>query len=170
VVGGPAIELHYDAGTLAVDVLILVGDWQPVSEALLKSPLATPLVPDEGQQLRSTQVRLGGIEPIDLEFLSAEPFSGSRSPDEFVEYVRTYRSEKIGDVRYASPAVVWYIRLSIEGFWDQYVSKIRRDIAAGVPEGTFDAVLEIADHFGVGDKIRERVVFARKILRFYKGS
>jgi hypothetical protein len=169
VVGGSAIELHYDAGTLDVDVLILVGDWQPVAEALLKSPLATPLEPDEGQ-LRGTQVRLGGIEPIDLEFLSAEPFSGSRSPDEFVEYVRTYRSEKIGDVRYANPAVVWYIRLSIEGFWDQYVSKIRRDIAAGVPEATFDAVLEIADRFGVRDKIRERVVFAKKTLRFYKGA
>ena len=167
VVGGSAIVLHYEAGTLDIDVLILVGDWKPVADALLKSPLATPLTPDEGQ-LRGTQVRLGGIEPIDLEFLSAEPFSGTRSPDEFVEYVRTYRSEKVGDVRYASPAVVWYIRLSIEGLWDQYVSRIRRDIVAGVPEATFDVVVEIADHFGVGEKMRERVTFARKTLQFFK--
>jgi hypothetical protein len=167
VIGEPAIVLHYEAGTLDIDVLILIGDWTPVADALLKSPLATPLTPDEGQ-LRGSQVRLGGIEPIDLEFLSAEPFSGTRSPDEFVEYVRTYRSEKVGDVRYASPAVVWYIRLSIEGLWDQYVSRIRRDIVAGVPEATFDVVVEIADHFGVGEKMRERVTFARKTLQFFK--
>lgn len=169
VVGGSAIELHYGAGTRDIDVLILVGDWRSVAEALSHSPLATPLEPDEGQ-LRGTQVRLGGIEPIDLEFISAEPFSGNRSPDEFVEYVRNYRSEKIGDVRYADPAVVWYIRLSIEGLWDQYVSKIRRDIVAGVPEATFDAVVEIADRFGVADKIRERVNFAQKTLLYFKDS
>jgi hypothetical protein len=167
VVGGSAIETRANAGTRDVDVLILVGDWDAISRAVRDDPAADGLEPDYGQ-LRGTRVRLGGLEPVDLEFISAEPFCGSRTSDEFVEYVRSYRSEKIGRVRYATPGAVWYIRLSLDDFWSQYVSKIRREIVAGIPESTLDEAVDIAKHFGVAERIRERVAETRRMLAIYR--
>jgi hypothetical protein len=166
VVGGSAIELLVDAATHDVDVLILVGDWGKISKAVSESRVATPLEPEDGQ-LRGTSLNLGGLERIDLEFISAEPFCGHRSPDEFVEYVQNYRSRRVAGARYADPSVVWYIRLSIDNLWEAYVSKIQRDIVAGIPESTFETVLEIAEKFGVKRKLKERIEGARKLLKLF---
>lgn len=165
IVGGSAIEQLVSAGTKDVDVLIAVGDWEKLDKALENTREASPLEPYTGT-IRGTRLGLG-TELLDLEFLSSEPFAGTRTADEFLDYIRTYRSNKFGMLRYATPAAVWYMRLSIEDSWEQYVSKIRREIVAGIPESTFDDVSTIADHFGVSDRIRERVAFARKTLGLY---
>ncbi len=166
VIGGSAMEARVNAGTRDVDVLIMVADWGRIGDAVENDPTADPLEPKEGQ-LRGTSIRLGGMEPIDLEFISAEPFCGEKTPDEFVRYIRIYRSEKIGGARHATPAAVWYIRLSVDGYWNQYISKIRREIVAGMPESTLDSVIEIAKHFGVEEMMRYRVAETRKMLSFY---
>jgi hypothetical protein len=166
IVGGSAIERSIAVGTGDVDVLIAVGQWEAIEKALENNRQATPLEPYSGT-IRPTRLKLG-TSVIDLEFISGEPFAGTHSADEFIEYVRNYRSEKSKGVRYATPPVVWYMRLSIDDQWEQYASKIRRDIISGVPASTLDAVVDIGDHFGVGDRIRERVGFVRRILRLYE--
>ncbi len=158
VVGGSAI------GTKDVDVLIGVGDWEPIDRILENRREAAPLEPMSGS-IRGTVVALG-TEQVDVEFLSGEPFAGNRSADDFLRYVHQHRSEVDEGVRYAKPAVVWYMRLSTND-WQQYVEKIRLDIRGGVPLETLGAVVEIGDYFGVGDKMRERVAFVRRTLALY---
>jgi predicted nucleotidyltransferase len=169
VVGGSAVQQKVRSGTSDVDVLILIGDWDRVKEAISKDRRATPLEINDERQMGGTEVQLGGLEPTTIEFLSAQPFSGARPPDDFVEYVRDYRSELIGGVRYATPAAVWYIRLALDEWWEAYVSKIRQDVVAGIPQDeTLAQVIEIADRFGMGVKIRERVVDTKKTLRLFE--
>ena len=110
VVGGSAI------GTKDVDVLIGVGDWEPIDRILENRREAAPLEPMSGS-IRGTVVALG-TEQVDVEFLSGEPFAGNRSADDFLRYVHQHRSEVDEGVRYAKPAVVWYMRLSTND-WQQ---------------------------------------------------
>ncbi len=166
VVGGSAIEHSVPVGTGDVDVLVAVGDWAAIDRALENRVDATPLAP-YGGTIRSTRLQLG-TETVDLEFISGQPFSGNLPGDDFLEYVRTYRTTKTRGVRYATPPVVWYMRLSLDDQWQQYVWKINRDIQAGVPVSTLDSAAAIADHFGVGPRIRERIAFTRKTLRLYE--
>lgn len=165
VVGGSAIEHSVPVGTGDVDVLIAVGEWKRLETVLQENPKATPLEPFSGT-IRGTRLSLG-TAAIDLEFISGEPFAGTKDADSFIEYVRAYRSERHRGVYYASPAVVWYMRLSIDDHWEQYASKIRRDIVAGVPESTLEAVKAIGDHFGVGDRIQARIGEVRETLRLF---
>ncbi|MGD0718337.1 MAG: hypothetical protein ABSA15_01995 [Thermoplasmata archaeon] len=166
VVGGSAIEHPVPVGTGDVNVLVAVGDWEAIDRALENRADAIPLEPYTGT-IRSTKLHLG-TETVDLEFISGQPFSGNLAGDDFLDYVRTYRATKTRGVRYATPPVVWYMRLSVDDQWQQYVWKINRDIKAGVPASTLESVMEIADHFGVGPRIRERIEFTRKTLRLYE--
>jgi hypothetical protein len=168
VVGGSAIERTIPVGTGDVDVLIAVEDWGAIDSALERRRDASPMEPFGGS-IRATRLRLG-TELVDIEFISGQPFCGNRLPDEFIEYVRSYRCKMIRRVRYATAPVVWYMRLSINDQWQQYVWKIVRDVRAGVPESTFDGVASIAKHFGVGAVMRARIRSARSTLDLSRGS
>ena len=164
VVGGSAIERTVPVGTKDVDVLIAIGDWGPLDAALENRRDAAPLQPISGS-IRGTIVTIG-TRNIDLEFISGEPFSGERAPDEFIEYVRKSRSSDDRGIRYADASVVWYMRLSTNE-WEEYVPSIRRDARAGVTLSTLDQAVEVATHFGVRKKIAARVDFVRETLHLF---
>lgn len=164
VVGGSAIERLYRVGTKDVDVLIATRAWEELDRALEGRRDATPLEPYNGT-IRGTRLLLDG-RAIDLEFISGEPFCGSRKPEAFVRYIRRYHSVARSGVPFADPATVWYMRLSISD-WETYALKIEQDLRAGVPAATFEDTLRIADHFGVRPLMSERVASVRRVLRLF---
>lgn len=164
VVGGSAIAERYRMSTKDVDVLILVGSWKQLDAVLEHHPLASPLDPFSGS-IRETTVILGSRRVL-VEFISGEQSSGTRSPDEFVAYVRSRWSRSAGGIRYAEAAVVWYMRLCGEE-WASYVHAFRRDLRAGVPDDTFRGVVRIARHLGAEEKIRPRIATVRELLQLY---
>ena len=166
VVGGSAIEHRYEVGSKDVDLLIGVGDWDPLDRALEGRRDATPLEPTGGT-IRGTEVTLGGSR-VEVEFISGQPFCGNLTPDDFVRYVRVHRSTKAGGVAYADPSVVFYMRLG-PGIldWEANVYSIQRDLTAGVPLQTLDGAVAVGRHFGVGDVISERVRWTREKLKLF---
>lgn len=166
VVGGSAIMERYDVGSKDVDLLIAVGDWARLDNSLENRRDATPLEPASGT-IRSTRVVIGS-STVDVEFISGQPFSGKRDADDFIHYVRAYRSHVVDEVPYAHPAVVFYMRLGpgIEG-WELNFESIRRDLRFGVPIETLDEVVMIARHFGVDEVLSERVQWVKERLQLF---
>jgi hypothetical protein len=163
VVGGSAIERVVPVATKDVDVLISTSDWPTVDLALESRADAAPLDPMTGN-IRGTILTLGRGR-IDLEFISGGPFSGQFPQDSFSQYVREHESVVHDGIRYATPAVVFYMRLNSPDDWRLYVSSIERDLRAGVPKKTLDLAAEIADRFGVGPAVRERISSLRGMMR-----
>ena len=165
VVGGSAIAEMYGMSTKDVDILILVGSWRPLDAALDGNHQATSLSPYTGS-IRDTTVTVGNRRVL-VEFISGEQSAGDRTADEFVAYVRTRWSRTVGGIRYAEPAVVWYMRLTGDE-WEGYVHAFRRDLRAGVPPATFDGVMRIARHLGVEERTRSRIGRIRELLLLYE--
>lgn len=165
VVGGSAIERNVPVGTEDIDLLIAVGAWGAVEEAVATTKAATPLDPSSGT-IRGTLLPVGARR-VDVEFIAGGPFGGQRGGDAFLRYVRHTRSTESRGIRFADPPVVWYMRLAIDD-WEPYVFKILRDARAGVPVSTLEGVLEIARRFGVRSKLRPRVELARRALRLVR--
>jgi len=90
-------------------------------------------------------------------------FLGKNSGDEFIDYVKRYRSTK-KDIGYiADPEVVFYMRLVITD-WEIYVQKILRDIKAGLPVTVLDDVVDIAETLGLKEKMKSRVEYTKEIV------
>lgn len=166
VVGGSALERKYSVGTGDVDLLVTVGDFHSLEEALNGRKDVGPFDPTG---TIGTAQMLVGSGWTEVEFLTGQPFSGDLSGDEFVRYVRDYRSDRRGRIRWARPEIVWYMRLSTDD-WELYVIKIRRDLRAGVPSSTFDGVIDVARHFKVGNKIEPRVRKAKEVTDLARPS
>jgi hypothetical protein len=115
VVGGSAVERVVPVGTKDVDVLIDGSDWPRVDSAIEAREEATSLEP-YGGTIRGTVVAIGGSR-IDLEFLSDAPFSGDQLPGTFVRFVRENGSVLHDGVRYATPAVVFYMGRTPRSPW-----------------------------------------------------
>ncbi len=98
-----------------------------------------------------------------VEFLDPGYFSVKKTADEFIDYVKRYRStkKKIGYV--ANPEVVFFMRLVIAD-WEIYVQKILRDIRVGLPISLLDDVMEIANILGIEGKMKPRVEFTKEIV------
>lgn len=98
-----------------------------------------------------------------VEFLDPAYFSGEKPPEDFIDYVKRYRSTKkeIGYV--AKPEVVFFMRLMVVD-WEIYVQKILRDIKAGLPRDILDDVMDIAGYLGVEDKMKLRVERTKEII------
>jgi len=165
VVGGSAIERSVSIGTKDVAVLIAVGDWSSLDAALENRRDATPLDPTSGT-IRGTVLTMPGGR-VDVEFISGEPFSGSRPGDDFVEYVRNYRSSTAHGVRYADAGVVFYMRLVLDD-WEAYAPSILRDLRAGVPEAVLEQSVEIARRFDQSSTVRQRVRFVMEKARLFE--
>ncbi len=99
-----------------------------------------------------------------VEFLDPGYFSGKKSADEFIDYVKRYRStkKKIGYV--ANPEIVFFMRLMIAD-WEIYVQKILRDIRVGLPISLLDDVIEIASILGIEEKMKPRMDYTKEIVR-----
>ncbi|MGC2034448.1 MAG: hypothetical protein WA761_03250 [Thermoplasmata archaeon] len=161
-IGGSVLEGRYQIGTGDVDILVTVGSFERLSQAIGDHPdRAVPM--DRTGTLATTRF-LVGTAWVEVEFIHGTPFSGVRSGDEFVDYVRREESETVRGVARANPAVVWYMRLTFDDQWLLYVQKIARDVRAGVPISTLKDVQRIADHLGVGRKFQDRIEHTREHL------
>ncbi len=89
-------------------------------------------------------------------------FSGERTGNEFVSYVGRHATV-IERIPFASPEVVWYMRIAVPD-WEIYVQKIVRDARAGVPAGVLDGAERVARELGVAGKYKDRFVEARRAL------
>jgi hypothetical protein len=162
-VGGSVLDGRYQIGTGHVDILVTVGSFERVSQAIGEHPdRAAPM--DRTGTLATTRFLVGAAW-VEVEFIHGKPFSGDRGGDDFVDYVRREESETVSGVARATPAAVWYMRLTFDDQWLLYVQKIARDVRAGVPISTLKDVQRIADHFGVGGKLRDRIEHAREFLK-----
>ncbi len=158
IVGGSAIEAEVHVATKGVDILVSGPDLEKVDSAIEGRKDAYPLDPATGT-IRGTEVSIGGSN-IQVDFLSAGPFGG----DEFLRYVRGGGSVRHEGTRRARPAVVFYMRLSLDD-WRENVPSIERDLRVGIPESTLDGAISVARRFGRGEQIGDRVKAVRKLLR-----
>jgi hypothetical protein len=159
-VGGASLERTFPIGTGDIDVAVALKDYPRVLETLRRHPRVRN-VEDLGT-MAGSEFRIG-TRWVDVEFINPRPFAGNRPPDDFIDYVRRHRSERTDVATFATPEVVWYMRLAI-GDWEVYVQKILRDVRAGVPPSLLDKVLDIAKHFDVLEVLRPRVEQARKMI------
>jgi len=160
VVGGASLERTFPIGTGDIDVAIALKDYAKVLEKLRAHPRVRN-VEDVGT-MAGSEFRIG-TRWVDVEFINPKLFAGKRPPDDFIDYVRRYRSERTELATFAAPEVVWYMRLAVPD-WQVYVQKILRDVRAGVPSSFLDKVLDIARHFDVLDVLAPRVEEARKMI------
>lgn len=139
---------------------VALRDYPRVLETLRRHPRVRN-VEDVGT-VAACEFRIG-TRWVDVEFINPRLFAGKRPPDDFIDYVRRHRSERTDVATFATPEVVWYMRLAI-GDWEVYVQKILRDVRAGVPPSLLDKVLDIAKHFDVVEVLAPRVEQARKVI------
>ena len=160
VVGGASLERTYPIGTGGIDLAIALRDYPGVLKKLRAHPRVRN-VEDVGT-MAGSEFRIG-TRWVDVEFINPRLFAGTHPPDDFIDYVRRHRSERTDLATFASPEVVWYMRLAIPD-WQVYVQKILRDVRAGVPPDLLDKVLDVAKHFGVLDMLAPRVEEARTMI------
>ena len=158
--GGASLERTFPIGTGDIDVAVALRDYPRVLETLRRHPRVRN-VEDVGT-MAGCEFRIG-TRWVDVEFINPRLFAGRKPPDDFIGYVRRHRSERTDVATFATPEVVWYMRLAI-GDWEVYVQKILRDVRAGVPPSLLDKVLDIAKHFDVLEVLAPRVEQARKMI------
>jgi len=163
VVGGASIELHYGIGTQDVDVAISMKEFKALPGKLGKNPRFRAI---ESLGTMTGAEFLLGTKWIDVEFINPLLFSGTKKPDEFIRYVKNYRSKKTAYGPTADASVVWYMRLAVPD-WEIYLQKILRDARAGADPSILDDALTIAKAFGTEEKLKPRAQKARQLIRQY---
>ena len=161
VVGGAVIELEYNIGTQDADVIISMSEFKQLEQKILGNPRFKAV--DVLDTLIGAEFLLG-TKWIDVEFINPKLFSGKKKPDEFIDYVKNYRSKKTAYGYTADASVVWYMRLAISD-WEIYLQKILRDVRAGADISILEDVIEIAKVFGVD--LAPRVKKARELVEQY---
>jgi len=161
VVGGSAIENKgWDIGTYDIDFVLTTKGFSELEDRLKESPRFK--VVDKIKTMIESEFMYENTWRT-VEFLDPEYFSGKKSGDEFIDYVKRYRSTK-KDIGYvADPEVVFYMRLVITD-WEIYVQKILRDIKAGLPVTVLDDVMDIAETLGLKEKMKSRVEYTKEIV------
>lgn len=153
-VGGVAIGAHFPSETFDFDVMVIPRDFKASVARVDRDPAIVSMGRDPGSMPGGHVIVKGELVRFDL--LDPGAYSGARSASDFYTYVRRHGSEPSPLGRIARPAVVWYMRLVIDGH-ELYYSKILRDLRAGVPPSTVGAVRRLAIHFGVGALVAPRV-------------
>jgi hypothetical protein len=153
VVGGGAVAAQYSVGTQDVDILVAAEEYQPSLSKLDESPQVKWVEKSPGM---ATVLFHGTGGDLELDVIDTTMYSGDREPDAFVRFVRSHASVAIRGVRFATVPAVWYMRLLVPD-WQIYLTKVQADLAFGVPPKFLDEAAAIADRFGCGDVIRERV-------------
>ena len=133
IVGGSAIEAEVHVATEGVDILVLGPDLEKVDSAIEGRKDAYPLDPGLG---RSEGPRsLSGVR-ISKSTFCRRTFRRRR----VLRYVRGGGSVRHEGTRRARPAVVFYMRLSLDD-WRENVPSIERDLRVGIPESTLGSYL-----------------------------
>ena len=161
VVVGSALEAKgYEIGTEDIDFVITPKGFDEIDDELERSSRFRMI--DKIKTMIETKFFFENAWRT-VEFLDPGYFSGERSPDEFIDYVKRYRSdkEKVGYV--VNPEVVFFMRLMVTD-WEIYVQKILRDIKAGLSIGLLEDVIKISENLGVREKIEPRVEKTKEII------
>ena len=159
VVGGQAVAREAATATHDVDVMVATADFERTVERLQAEP---ELVFDwKDDKLARFRIRsLGGV-PLDI--LNAVLFSGTRSAEEFFEFLVREASSENDGISYATPEMVWYTRLLTKR-WKAYAEKIVTNVIDGVAAGRLRGVDEIARRFGIEVTINARIAYVRAEL------
>ena len=160
VVGGQAIAQEAATATRDVDVMVTTADYRNAVERLAKDPGLT-LAWEGGPVTRFGIVAQRGT-PLDV--VDAGVFSGTKTAQEFFEFLVREHSIHVEGIRYLSPDAVWYTRLLTKR-WKAYAEKIVTNIIDGLSTDHLDRVAEIARKFGTESTIRERLEYVREELK-----
>jgi len=162
IVGGSTIESQgWDVGTYDIDFVLTAKEFFEIEKKLNDSPRFRMI--DSIRSMIESEFMFENTWRT-VEFLDPEYFSGEKTGDEFIEYVKRYRSTK-KDIGYVSdPEVVFFMRLVVSD-WEIYVQKILRDIRAGLPVTILDDVIEIANNLGIEEKVKPRVEYTKEIVQ-----
>lgn len=167
VVGGMAMQLAGVAATSDVDLFLTTRDFDRLPSEFRRDRQVFALLSTGHGRVIS-----GGLRTIegDLRFAVLDPtsFSGNRSGAEFFDYVYRYWSYTSTLGRAVRPAVVWYSRLVLEG--EAQLGRIVRDLEEGAPPKWFRSVQRIADRFGVGARVAQRIPRVQELHRIVRGS
>ncbi len=156
-----AVELAgYRTGTEDVDPVVTMSQFSRSLSKLSKDRMFRNV--EELSTIGGAQFYTGD-RWVDVDFINPRLFKGRRTGDEFVSYIRRYRSRKTRWGHVAGPEVTWYMRLCVPD-WLIYVQKIIRDVRAGVPEDVLEKSLGIARALGVHGEIAARVRKVRQVL------
>ncbi|MGC2034130.1 MAG: hypothetical protein WA761_01640 [Thermoplasmata archaeon] len=160
VVGGEAILASgLRTTTEDIDALVLVDDLERAAEQLSKDPAFYFVEPPISGMIGG-QVRMDGAL-VDFDVLDAGLYSGNRSGADFFAYA--YRTRH---GIYASPQVVWYMRL-VNPERQAYALKISRDMNNGAPGSWLEDARKIARRFGTLDKVDLGIGFLKEVRRFH---
>ncbi|HEV2165823.1 MAG TPA: hypothetical protein VGS23_02415 [Thermoplasmata archaeon] len=161
IVGGAAVAQVYPSETRDVDVLLLAHEYRKGVDVLDHDPSIASMTREDNEMSGGHFVV--GHALIRFDILNPEAFSGSRSGDEFFEYVLRSGSRKTAEGPVAKVAVVWYMRLVLEGdAWLVQVQKIMRDLRAGAPWSLQKEVRRIAKRFGMLARLEDRLVLVKQ--------
>lgn len=159
VVGGQAIGKQFTM-TQDVDVMVTTSDYDRVLPRL-KEDTRLRL---EWEDDEVTRFRMSAVNDVPLDVINAKTFSGSQSSASFLDFLIERHSTVSEDIRYASPSAVWYTRLLVPQ-WRAYSEKILRNIVGGLSPGRLAGALEIGEHFGTAEILRERINYLRSELK-----
>jgi len=160
VVGGQAIAREAATATRDVDVMVTTADYRKAVEQLAKDPSLT-LAWEGGPVTRFGIVAQRGT-PLDV--VDAGEFSGTKSAQEFLEFLVHEHSVHVEGIRYLSADAVWYTRLLTKR-WKAYAEKIVTNIIDGLSPDHLDRVAEIAREFGTESVLQERLDYVREELK-----
>lgn len=154
IVGGSAlVERDKPIGTSDVDFAIAPEDFDEITEKLKENPRFQRT--EKMDPMISVEFQVNGAWRT-VEFLNPKYFSGEKTPEEFIDYLKNYRSRKTSKGYVVDPEIVWYMRLVISD-WEIYIQKILRDVRAGMDPTLLDKVLEVAEALGEKEKLEPRV-------------
>ncbi len=156
IVGGAAVAEVYPSESVDIDVLLMAREYARAVDELDHDPSVVSMSREGGEMAGGHF--LVGHTVVRFDLLNPEAFSGNRSGDEFFDFVRRSGSRRTPEGVVAKVAVVWYMRLVIEGdAWLVQVQKILRDLRAGAPWDLTKDVRRIAKRFGVEERLDDRL-------------
>lgn len=159
VVGGQAIALNAATATRDVDVLVTTADYRSALKRL-EADDALNLAWNGGAVCRFG-IRGTTGPPIDI--VDAGTFSGTRTAEEFFDFLVRERSTEVDGIRYVHPEAVWYTRLLTKR-WRAYAEKIVTNVIDGLSPELLTGVEAIARRFGTLSVLRERIAYVRDEL------
>ncbi len=159
VVGGQAVARRAATTTLDVDVMVTTDDYREAVSRLAADDGLTKAW-DGGAVTRFGMRELPHV-PVDL--VDAGAFAGTRTGEEFFDFLVREGSTDVEGVRYATPEVVWYTRLLTKR-WRAYAEKIITNVIDGLDPALLDRVEEIGNRFGNAAELRPRVAYVREEL------
>lgn len=157
-VGGAAVERFIPSSSRDVDALVLPREYARAVRELDHDPEVVSISKEPGSLVSGHFIASGSLIRFDL--LEPNAYSGDRTGEEFYQYVGHYRAVEQEGLTIAKPPVVWYMRLTIDD-WRTYVPKILQDLQSGGDLRWLDEALDVANRFGRGPAVAERVAEVR---------